>query len=246
MLTSILLGVVVGLAIAAFVSNLATTIYLHRHLAHKAVDLAPPIRGAFRVVLWLTTGIRRAQWVAVHRRHHVRVDEPEDPHSPIHHGLWGVVLGNVGLYRRAARDPETDRYLRDGDHDRWDDLLLDRAVVGLIVFYVILVATLGWTAGSVAWATHGVAYVFLGGCVNGFAHAVGRQPHDNSATNLRWLALLTAGEGMHNNHHARPAHWRFGSMPVDLGGNVLIVLGWLRLARPRDDERIPEAVAARA
>ncbi len=238
MLSSILVGAVVGVALAALVSNLATTIYLHRFLAHKAVDLAAPVRGVLRVVLWLTTGIRRSQWVAVHRRHHVRVDEPADPHSPIHHGMWGVVLGNVVLYRRAAAEDDTRQYLRDGDHDRWDAWLLDRAVVGMAVGYLLLVLALGFVAGSVAWVVHGVTYLFLSGAVNGFAHALGRQPHDNSATNLRWLALLTAGEGMHNNHHARPSHWRFGPPHLDLGGAVLTVLGWVGLSSPREVDRL--------
>jgi stearoyl-CoA desaturase (Delta-9 desaturase) len=238
MLISIMVGVVVGVALAAFVSNLATTIYLHRFLAHKAVDLATPIRFLCRLELWLFTGIRRSQWVAVHRRHHVRVDEPGDPHSPIQHGLWGVVLGNVGLYRRAARETETATYLREGDSDRWDRWFLDRAGLGMVVGYLLLVLVFGWVTGTVAWAVHGVTYLFLGGAVNGFGHHAGKRPYDNTATNLRWLAVLTAGEGMHNNHHHRPTSWRFGPAHLDLGGSVLRLLERLKLSRPRDVDRL--------
>ena len=61
---------------------IATSIYLHRALAHRSLHLHPIADMAFRIALWLTTGQCRQQWVAVHRKHHTFTDRPGDPHSP--------------------------------------------------------------------------------------------------------------------------------------------------------------------
>ena len=76
--------------LTAFVTQLAlliTTLYLHRALSHRAVTLSPAVAGGCRAVLWLTTGIRPRQWVAVHRKHHAHADEEGDPHSPLLEGF---------------------------------------------------------------------------------------------------------------------------------------------------------------
>lgn len=61
---------------------IATSIYLHRALAHRALVVHPWADVVFRGLLWLTTGQRRQGWVAVHRKHHTFTDRPGDPHSP--------------------------------------------------------------------------------------------------------------------------------------------------------------------
>src|SRR5712664_2512583 len=60
----------------------ATSVYLHRTLAHRALTVRPFADVLFRTVLWLTTGQRRQEWVAVHRKHHAFTDREGDPHSP--------------------------------------------------------------------------------------------------------------------------------------------------------------------
>jgi stearoyl-CoA desaturase (delta-9 desaturase) len=76
--------------------------------------------------------------------------------------------------------------------------------------------------------------VFLNAVINGANHAVGYQNFDNTATNLRFVALLTAGEGLHNNHHAYPTSARFSIRrnEFDPSWLVLRLLAWMRLARP--------------
>ena len=92
---------------------MATTVYLHRALAHRALTLRPPAAHVFRLVVWVTTGIRPRQWVAVHRKHHAFTDVEGDPHSPVLHGWVKVQLMNVAMYRREARNPRTiERYAR--------------------------------------------------------------------------------------------------------------------------------------
>ena len=70
----------------------ATSVYLHRTLAHRALTVRPFADVLFRTVLWLTTGQRRQEWVAVHRKHHAFTDREGDPHSPRLLGLWRVQL----------------------------------------------------------------------------------------------------------------------------------------------------------
>src|SRR5256714_15687707 len=112
----------------------ATTVYLHRVLAHRALTVRPPVAMAFRVILWIMTGISPRAWVAVHRRHHAFSDTLQDPHSPIQLGFWAVQLGNVKLYRDTIRDGVTvTKYSRDLPPDRLDRMLFDHAFTRLAV-----------------------------------------------------------------------------------------------------------------
>ena len=83
------------------------TIYLHRHQAHRALTLHPLISHFFRFWLWLTTGMVTREWVAVHRKHHAKVETPEDPHSPQQAGINKVMWLGALLYRKEAHNPET-------------------------------------------------------------------------------------------------------------------------------------------
>ena len=117
-----MLAVALGFAVCQ-VAILLTTVYLHRGLAHRAVRFAPWLTWVFRVVTWLTTGIRPRQWVAVHRKHHAFTDVAGDPHSPVMAGWAAVQFGNVWMYRKVANDDATvARYARDLPADRWDRL----------------------------------------------------------------------------------------------------------------------------
>lgn len=200
----LLVAVLVGVALSQ-VANFATTIYLHRGLAHRAIRLSPLAIALGRVTIWLTTGMKPREWAAVHRRHHAFTDVDGDPHSPRLLGWVRVQLTNAALYRRAARDGVTvARYARDIPADRWDRVLFDRSWLGLTITYGLLALFLGPLWAGVALLVHVVSYLGLSGAVNAVAHTFGARPHDNSATNVRWLAWLTAGEGLHNNHHAAP------------------------------------------
>jgi stearoyl-CoA desaturase (Delta-9 desaturase) len=235
---SIAIPLLAGLAVAQ-VATLVTTVYLHRALAHRALTLHPAVAAVCRVLTWITTGIRPRQWVAVHRRHHAHTDVTGDPHSPLIEGFAAVQLNNVGLYRRAARDPETlRRYARDIPIDRWDRALLDRSLVGLAVGIAVLVVALGWRAGLLAAGIHTVAYLGLNAAVNAVGHMWGSRPHENTARNNQWLAWLTAGEGLHNNHHAAPTSARLALAPgeIDPGWWAIRALRRLGLARVRLSE----------
>jgi stearoyl-CoA desaturase (delta-9 desaturase) len=199
-----LAAVVLGFAVSQL-ANIATTVYLHRSAAHRAVRLRPPLTFAFRFIVWITVGLKPREWVAVHRKHHAFTDVEGDPHSPKLLGWMRVQLTNAALYRREARNPVTvRRYAKDMAPDWWDRHVFDHAFVGLALGIGVLIAVLGPVWGLVAALAHTAFYLGLGGAVNGVAHHFGRRPYDNSAGNVGWLALMTGGEGWHNNHHAEP------------------------------------------
>ena len=222
----------------------ATTVYLHRGLAHRALSTHPAVALPFRFVVWITTGMRPREWVAVHRKHHAAVDTAEDPHSPLQVGFWRVQLGNVGLYKAvAADDANTRKYARDLSPDRLDRALFDHALLGLGVGISILVVGL-WALGFPIWVgflaagIHAVTYVMLSGAINAVGHQYGKQPYDNSATNMQSLALMTGGEGLHNNHHAAPTSARFSlnKGELDPGWWVIRVLSKVNLVSIRHDD----------
>jgi hypothetical protein len=163
----------------------------------------------FKLALWLTTGQCTKEWVAVHRKHHAFTDEEGDPHSPAIEGFWKVQLGNVYYYIREAKKTDVlERYARDIEEGWWDRQVFKRGLLGLFLgtmsLCVVFAAFLG--LAGVWWAllaagTHAVMYVFvLSSSINGLCHRVGYKNFDNTATNIRLIALLTGGEGLHNNH----------------------------------------------
>ena len=91
----------------------SVTIYLHRHQTHRALELHPFASHFFRFWLWLTTGIVTREWVAIHRKHHARVETDEDPHSPQQAGILKVLLEGSELYREEAKNSETSSLLKE-------------------------------------------------------------------------------------------------------------------------------------
>jgi len=234
LLTALLVGFVI-----MQVSTLATSVYMHRCLTHKALTIHPYAAIPLRTIIWLTTGMKAREWAAVHRRHHAAMDTAEDPHSPAVLGFWKVQLTNAYLYQRAIRNREqVTRYSRDLTPDRLDRMLFDHDWLGPLVGIAFLVAVFGWQTGLLAAAVHAVLYVSLNGAVNSVGHTSGRRPNPNSATNGRLLAMLTMGEGFHNNHHAAPTSARFSFKPgeFDPGWWLVSALRRFNMANVRHDE----------
>ena len=233
------LPALVAAVLVSQAATLATSIYLHRTLSHRALTMRPGLALGFRGLVWITTGIVPRDWVAVHRRHHATSDTVADPHSPVVLGFWRVQLGNVALYRRAIRDGVTvRRYARDLQPDGLDRALFDHSLVGLSIGIGILCLLLGWQTGLLAAALHTVIYLATSAAINAVGHSFGRRPYPNLATNNQWLALLSAGEGLHNNHHAAPTSARFSLQrgELDPGWWVVRMLTGCRLASVRHHE----------
>ncbi|HUF93370.1 MAG TPA: fatty acid desaturase [Candidatus Limnocylindria bacterium] len=193
------------------VAVIATSIYLHRGLAHRSLTIHPVLDVFFRTILWITTGQKRQQWVAVHRKHHTFTDKVGDPHSPRVLGFWKVQLGNVYYYAREASNPETiEKFAPDIPEDRLDRALFSWGWVGVGLGMGALVAALGFWPGIIAGIVHAVIYVFvLAPLINGLGHWHGGQNFDNTAYNWRTISWFTGGEALHNNHHAHPRAPKF-------------------------------------
>ncbi len=237
-MNTVLLALAIGIAITT-TANVCTTVYLHRGISHRAISFARPVHAVFKTLIWLTTGIKVREWVAVHRKHHAHTDTVEDPHSPAVSGWIAVQMKNVAMYRRAAADPDNvAKYARDLPVTRWDRWLFDRAWLGLGLGVVLLCVAFGWKVGLLAAFIHVNYYLAGSAAVNAIGHHFGRRRYPNSATNLQWLAFLTAGEGLHNNHHAAPTSAKLAHRwyEIDLGWFVIKPLTWVRLARVRLNE----------
>jgi stearoyl-CoA desaturase (delta-9 desaturase) len=235
-----ILGVILGLATTQL-AVMATTIYLHRGLAHKSLTMDKRLALVFRLVIWITTGIRPREWVAVHRKHHAFTDEDPDPHSPWVLGFWKVQLGNVIYYRREAnRRATVDKYAKDLVGDKLDEKLLDRSLLGLGIGIAILYLIGGWEVALVGSLVHVVSYLGISAAVNAIGHTYGKRPYRNLATNNNWLALISFGEGLHNNHHAAPtaARLSFGRREFDPAWAVIKVLVKTKLATVRHSKPV--------
>ena len=226
-----LVAVLVGLALAE-VATLVTTIYLHRVLSHKAIRLHPALTMFMRFGTWMLTSISSREWVAVHRKHHNFSDVEGDPHSPHIEGYWKIMLANVYYYRREANDDTLEKYASDLPFDRLDKMLLRNGTLGFSLTGVILVLLMGLGPGLVALTTLAVVYLTLSAAINGAGHTFGYKSFENDATNLKLLALITFGEGLHNNHHARPASPKLSAFrgEFDPAWPVIWLLEKLRLA----------------
>ena len=105
----------------------SVTIFLHRHQAHRAMDLHPIPSHFFRFWLWLSTAMVTKEWVAVHRKHHAKCETMDDPHSPQAHGLKTVFWKGAELYRAEADRQET---LAKFGHGTPADWLADQLAAG--------------------------------------------------------------------------------------------------------------------
>ena len=235
MVASLILSLVVAVVLIQ-VAVFSTTIFLHRTATHRALVLHPAVAWLFRLSLWLTTGIATREWVAVHRKHHAFTDQEGDPHSPMLMGFWSVQLGNVFHYVKEAKNKDVvERYARDIQVDVWDRLFFSHGIAGLAVGITALCVVLGLGWGLLAASVHAVMYVFvLSSSINGLCHHVGYKNFDNTATNLRLLALVTGGEGLHNNHHGYPRSPKFSfrTSEIDPAWPLIKLLIAFRLAKP--------------
>ena len=209
----------------AQIAVIATSVYLHRTLAHRALRLHPVAGGCCRALLWLTTGQNRREWVAVHRKHHTFTDREGDPHSPRLLGFWNVQFWNVYYYMREARNPETIRTFAPDIAEDWlDRALFSRGMTGLALGIALLCWVFGMRIGLSAGLAHAVLYVFvLAPLINGLGHWRGAQNFGNTAYNSRVLAWVTGGESLHNNHHAHPRAPKFSMRVLEFDPSWVVI-----------------------
>lgn len=232
---------------------IAVTIYLHRCQAHRAVELHPVVSHAFRLWLWLTTGMNTREWTAVHRKHHAEVESPEDPHSPVTHGIKKVLWQGAELYRESAKQVDLVAQYGYGCPDDWLETRVygPFGSYGVILMFLIDIALFGPVGLTVAAVQMLWIPFFAAGVINGVGHWRGYRNFDtaDSSTNIFPWGLLIGGEELHNNHHAFGSSAKFSVKPweFDVGWTYIRVLETVGMAavKKRAPER-PLQVACKA
>jgi stearoyl-CoA desaturase (delta-9 desaturase) len=228
------------IAVALILTHLtivSVTVFLHRHQAHRALDLHPLLSHFFRFWLWLTTGMVTREWVAIHRKHHAKCETEEDPHSPQTRGLKQVLWRGAELYRQEARNRQTLEQYGRGTPDDWLERHLYRRYNFLGVSLLLpTLAILFGPIGVTIWAIQMLWIPFwAAGVINGIGHYWGYRNFEipNTSTNILPWGLLIGGEELHNNHHAFASSAKFSVRwwEFDLGWFYIRLLSWLGLAR---------------
>lgn len=231
------LGYVAVVLLLTHITIVGVTVYLHRCQAHRSVDLHPIVSHFFRFWLWLTTGMRTIEWVAIHRKHHAHTEDEDDPHSPHQVGIWKVLFAGAELYREEAKDQETLNKYGHGTPDDWMERnVYSRAPTGGIVLMGALALGLFGALGLTVWAIQMIWIpLWAAGVINGVGHYWGYRNFESAdgSTNIAPLGLLIGGEEMHNNHHAFPSSAKFSQRwyEFDVGWFYLRILSALGLAK---------------
>jgi len=232
------LALFLGLYVA---TGLGTNVGFHRMLTHRSFEAVAPVKAIFLALGSMANQGRCIDWAAHHLKHHAHSDREGDPHSPVH----GFFHAYAGWILRGS-PPERERYCKRLLEDRLV-LFFDRTtalwvIAGLAVPYAIA----GWHGllwgGLVRIAfTSQVAFA-----VNSIGHMFGSRPFrtkDESRNNW-FLAILSFGDGWHNNHHAFPTMASHGMRrrELDPGGLLINLLERLHLVRnvKRPPERLVE------
>jgi len=219
------------------ITMISVTIYLHRHQAHRALDVHPVASHFFRFWLWLTTGQVTREWASVHRKHHAKCEQPEDPHSPHVYGIGTVLLKGAELYRVEALRAETLARYGHGTPDDWIERNLYTrfswsGIVLMLFIDVFLLGALGLTVWAVqmAWTP-----IMAAGIINGAGHYWGYRNFEapDASTNIVPWGILIAGEELHNNHHTYPTSAKLSVKPYefDIGWMYISLLQRVGLAR---------------
>jgi len=233
-------GVALVALILTHVSIAAVTIFLHRHQAHRALELGPVPSHFFRFWLWLTTGMITREWIAIHRKHHAKCETADDPHSPQILGLPRVLFGGVFLYVRESRNRDTLRRYGNGAPDDWLErhLYTPWHKLGIILMLIIDIALFGVVPGALIWGIQMVWIPFwAAGVINGVGHYWGYRSFacaDASRNIVPW-GILIGGEELHNNHHAYMTSAKLSNkwFEFDIGWFYIRIMEMLRMARVR-------------
>jgi stearoyl-CoA desaturase (delta-9 desaturase) len=223
----------VGLAAALYLVRIfAITAGYHRYFSHRAYRTS----RAFQLVLAVlgTTAVQKGPlwWAAHHRDHHRFSDGPEDIHSPLERGFWWSHVGWILARRHAETKHERVKDLARYPELRW----LDRwHLVPPLALAAGLLLAGGWPALLWGFFVSTVATWHGTFVINSLAHVLGRQRYatGDGSRNSAVLAVLTLGEGWHNNHHFYAASARQGFFwwELDVTYGALRLLAALRLVR---------------
>mgnify|MGYP000854005631 CR=1 FL=1 len=221
----------------------AITAFYHRYFSHRTFQASRPVQFVFALIGAASVQRGPLWWAAHHRHHHRHADQPQDPHSPRQRGFWrshmGWFLTREAFATDLSRVPDLARFPELRWLDRFDTavpVLLAASLYGTGALLERVAPGLH-TSGAqlLVWGFFVSTVVLFHATVtiNSLSHRFGRrrfETRDDSRNNL-WLALLTFGEGWHNNHHFFPGTVRQGFRwwEVDLTWYGLRAMAALRL-----------------
>ncbi|MFO7579936.1 DesA family fatty acid desaturase [Nitrosomonas halophila] len=230
-------GYIVTTLIFTHITIASITIFLHRHQAHRALDLHPIPSHFFRFWLWLTTGMVTKEWAAVHRKHHAKCESADDPHSPQIFGIQKVLAEGAELYKIESKNKETLERYGHGTPDDWMErnVYTKHSVAGIASMLVINVLLFG-PIGLTIWAVQMMwTPVMAAGVINGIGHFWGYRNFrsEDASRNIAPWGILIGGEELHNNHHAYPTSARLSNkwFEFDIGWMYIRILEIMGLAK---------------
>jgi stearoyl-CoA desaturase (delta-9 desaturase) len=229
--------VVVYTLIVTHITIASVTIYLHRHQAHRALELHAIPSHFFRFWLWLTTAQITKEWAAIHRKHHAKCDTEEDPHSPVTRGIKKVLFEGAELYKIESKNAETLAKYGHGTPDDWleRNVYSKHSLLGVSALLVINFALFG-VIGITIWAVQMMWIpITAAGIINGLGHYWGYRNYDcaDAATNIFPFGILIGGEELHNNHHTHATSAKLSSKwyEIDMGWAYIRALEMMGLAK---------------
>lgn len=249
----------VGVAVALYaVRMFALTAFYHRYFSHKAFRCSRAVQFAFALIG--ATCVQRGPlwWAAHHRTHHRHADTARDPHSPLHRTFLQSHMGWFLTSRAFATDlsavPDLAKFRELRVLDRFDILMPALLAIGLYALGDHL------ASAAPSLGTNGMQLFVWGFCVstiallhatfliNSLAHRVGtRRFATRDASRNNWLlALLTFGEGWHNNHHRYPGSARQGFRWWEIDATYYLLRALAALGLVSDLKPVPAALKAAA
>ncbi len=217
------------------VGSLGVGLGWHRLLTHRGFEAPKWLEYTLSIFATMSMQDSPNKWIATHRMHHKYVDTDLDPHSA-RSGFWWPQLGWVVWGKAQDHDQATlKKYIPDLLKDPIHRMISRFYLVPIAVSAVILFAIGGWS--MVVWGV--AARVVLGWhttwFVNSLSHLYGNRPNETGdlSTNNWFVAILTFGEGWHNNHHAFPTSARHGLEWYQFDMNWIAIrifekLGWAK------------------
>jgi len=237
-------------------TTLGVGVGFHRLYAHRGFQTSTPVRVILAVLGSMAAEGPILFWVAVHRRHHTYSDRQGDPHSPHLHGegAWNALRGFWHSHSGWMFRPELTGWAY-----YVPDLLRDRLLFQINRLYFLWLSlslllptvlggllTFSWRGALLGFVWGGLVRIFLvhhtTWSINSICHIYGSRPFRNRdlSSNNFWMALLSFGEGWHNNHHAFPTSVMHGLKwwQIDISGYVIQMLRGTGLAW---DVKIPSS-----
>ena len=181
--------------------------------------------------------MRTTDWVAIHRKHHAKVETKADPHSPAVFGINKVLFQGADLYHMEKNNKETiEKYSQNCPND-WieDKLYTGRNNLGILILFIVNILLFG-TVGIIIWSIQMMwTPIFAAGGINGVGHYWGYRNYNTNddSTNMSPIGIIIGGEELHNNHHAYPTAAKFSlrAWEFDIGWMYIKIFGLIGLCR---------------